>query len=268
MFLNEKGLLKALLVTAEYFVLGCFCIVCNFILSWLGAFSTFLLVLGIVVILLCPLIFLYGRYVEGKAIHINKANKLVRKQLKPAEFLKYYNSLKNNDSLIINKPSFEILYFVYCANDVLNGSISNDTVVDEMIEAANDKKKNFAQLIKVSHLYSCGRIEQADSLLYEIQKQKLDTRCNLLIDGILKVDRAKVMRDYRIAEVYLLNALNRSFPKPDNLSKLIYNYSLGEVYEGLNDTKKAIQYFEYCSKFGGETAIKSVSAEKVKSLTQ
>lgn len=268
MFLNVKGLLKVLIVTAVYFALGCFCLVSNFILSWLGTFSTFLLVLGIVVILLCPLIFLYGRYVEGKAVHINKANKLVRKQLKPAEFIEYYNSLINDDSLIINKPSFEMLHFVYCANDILNDRQSNDSIVDEMIEVASDNKKNFARLIKVSYLYSCGRIEQAELLLNEILKQKLDVRCNMLIDAILKFDRAMVMRDYKLAEVYLLNALNRSFPKLDNLGKLIYNYSLGEVYEGLNDTKKAIQYFEYCSKFGGETAVKSVATEKLKSLTQ
>ena len=71
------------------------------------------------------------------------------------------------------------------------------------------------------------------------------------------------MGDYETVKVYNLKLLERSSPKLDNLSKLIVHYKLGELYEKLQDDRKAIENYRYCADFGGETAIKKAAAEKL-----
>ena len=60
----------------------------------MGINENFLLILGIIVYLLCILMIFWGRYAEGKGKLINLGNKLVRNELKPAEFILHYESLK------------------------------------------------------------------------------------------------------------------------------------------------------------------------------
>jgi hypothetical protein len=57
--------------------------------------------------------------------------------------------------------------------------------------------------------------------------------------------------------------LERSFPKLDNLGKLIVNYKLGEVYEKLGETEEAIARYEYCAENGGETAIRTAASTAI-----
>ena len=70
--------------------------------------ENFLLILGIIAYLFCVLMIFLGRYAEGEGALINLANKLIRKELKPAEFIKHYEGLKNADDLAkLLKSSFE-----------------------------------------------------------------------------------------------------------------------------------------------------------------
>ena len=71
------------------------------------------------------------------------------------------------------------------------------------------------------------------------------------------------MGDYKTVEAYNLNALQRSFPKLDNLGKLVVHYKLAEVYEKLEEKNKSIIHYQYCADFGGETAIKTSATEKL-----
>ena len=208
----------------------------------------------------------WGRYAEGKGNLVNLGNKLVRNELKPAEFIKHYEFLRNSNDLIICKPDIEILQLIAIAYDSLDDRENVLATVDEMIDIANDKKKAFVNLIKCSFLFSYEYIEEAELLFNEVQKQKLDFMCNGLADAILKSDRAMAMGDYKTVEAYNLQLLERTFPKLDNLGKLITNYKLGEVYEKLQDSSKAATYYQYCADFGGETAIKKSAIEKLKHL--
>ena len=99
-----------------------------------------------------------------------------------------------------------------------------------------------------------------------MQEQKLDAVSKLMVDSILKSDRAKAMGDYKTVELYNLNLLERSFPKLDNLGSLIVNYTLGEVYEKLGESKKSLARYEYCAANGGDTAIKTAAKKAIDSL--
>lgn len=87
-----------------------------------------------------------------------------------------------------------------------------------------------------------------------------------MVDSILKSDRAMILGDYKTVELYNLELLERSFPKLDNLGKLIVNYKLGEVYEKQGEIKKALARYEYCAENGGDTAIKTSASREIENL--
>ena len=249
-----------------YFALGSVNIGLGIFFENIGIESKLLLWLGIICFLLCIFFALWGRYAEGKGKLINLGHKLVYKELKPAEFIKEYELLKNSQDLVVNKPSIEVLHLIAVAYDSLDDKENALMTVEEMTAIASKKKKAYVSLIKASFLFSYGKTEEAEILFTETQKFKLDIMCNALVNAILKCDRALALGDYKVAETYNLQMLERKFPKLDNLGKLIIHYKLGEIYEHLEKKDKAFSYFEYCANYGGETAIKTSAEEKLRCL--
>ncbi len=266
MFLTKKSLRKILIMAGAYFILGSFCITLGTMFANLGVGDGFLLILGVISLALGVLFAFWGRYAEGKGKLINLGNRLVRKELKPAEFIKEYEILKNSKDLVINKPSFEVLQLVVLAYNCLEEQESCLSVADEMIAVADEKKKTMAKLFKVSILFAYNRTEEADELFNELRKCKLNLMCTAMADAILKSDRAMAMGDYKTVEAYNLKMLEQEFPKLDNCSKLVYNYKLGEIYEKLNDKEKAISFYRYCADNGGETAIRASAKAAIEKL--
>ena len=263
MFLSKKGFAKVLIMVICYIALGTFSIASWIFFALLGSESALLLILGVATYLTCALIALWGLYAEGKGKLLNTAQKLVRVELRPAEFIKQYEALRSSTDLVINKPSFEALQMLAIAYDALDDRESCLETVKEMIAAAPAKKKVQAELFYVSILFSYERKEEAERLFNEVQTRGLDAVSRMMVDSILKSDRAMVMGDYKTVELYNLQLLERSFPKLDNLGKLIVNYKLGEVYEKLGETEKAIARYEYCAENGGETAIRTAASTAI-----
>ncbi len=265
MLLTKKGLTKILVLSITSFVLGTATIVTALVFNICDVDDYFgvILKLGILEYVICLYAIFVGRYAEGKGIHVNKYNELVRKQLKPAEFISYYESLKNSTDLVINKPSAEILHLLISCYDILDDRENAILAVEQMLAVSGNKKKNYAKLIKAALLFSYDRIEEAEALLNEVQSQKLDFMCTALVDDIMKSDRAMAIGDYKTVELYNLKLLERKFPKLDNLTKLIIHYKLGEVYEKMQDNSKAVTHFQYCADFGGQTALKKSAMDKL-----
>ena len=266
MFLTRKSFLKILIMATCYFILGSISISLWAVFNSMGIKENFLLILGIIVYLLCVLVIFCGRYAEGKGKLINLGNRLVRNELRPAEFIRAYEVLKKSNKLVINKPSIEFLQLVAIAYDSLDDRENALATVNEMIDVASDKRKVLANLFKTSFLFSYNKNEEAESLFDEAQKQKLDFMCQSLVDAILKSDRAMAIGDYKTVEMYNLKMLERPFPKIDNLGKLVVHYKLGEVYEKLQNKEKAVTYYQYCATYGGETAIKESAIKKLQDL--
>ncbi len=266
MLLTKKGILKIALMVVCYVLLGTVCVILSLVFKHMGFPGEFLLIIGIVLYVLCVLMVLWGRFAEGKGILIGLGNKLVREELKPAEFLREYEKVKNADDLVINKPSVEVLQPVMIAYDILDDRENALATANEMIAGSQGAKKTLATLFKTSLLFSYGQTEEAEALFVEAQKQKLNYMCNVLVDGIFKSDRAIAVGDYSTAETYLLKLLAPTRPKPDNLTKVLAHYQLGEVYEKLEQPDKALAHYRYCAEFGGETAIKKSAVEKLQQM--
>lgn len=266
MYLTIKGFIQTLVFAVVYFLLGSMCIVISIISTSMGISAKDALIFGIILYILDVLFVLWGIFLAGKGRLINLGNKLVRKELKPAEFLRHYESMKESNAYIIEKPSIDVLQLVAVAYDLMDDKEKELAIVDEMIAIASEKKKSYTYLVKCSFLFSCGKIEEADLLFYEVQKQKLDLMSRSLADAILKSDRAMAMGDYKTVEAHYLNMLECSFPKPDNLGKLIAHYTLGVVYEKLQDNCNAIAHYQYCAEYGGETGIRRSAIERLEDI--
>ena len=256
MFLTKKGFWKIAIMAIAYFLIGSFSFAAGIFLSLLGGDAALLFWLGAFVYAFGVLLVFWGRYSEGKGKLLYSALRLIRVELKPAEFIKKYEDLKNSPDLIVNKPDFDVLQMVTVAYDCLGDQERALATVDEMLAIASPKKQAYAKLIKASYLYSYRKIDEAERLFNEAQKSKLDVKSNLLMDAILKNGRAMAMEDYPIVESYCLKLLDQKLPKPDNLGKLIIHHTLGEAYEKSQAPEKAASHYRYCVQHGGETAIK------------
>lgn len=255
MFLTKKGLLKSLIMAICYFALGSFCISSGLVFSWLESDSKLFFILGAFCYVACPVVALWGFYAESKGKVIRSGNKLVRNELKPYEFIKKYQQLRNSTDTVINKPSVEVLQLVALAYDFLGDRENSLAVADEMIAVASDKKKMYAKLIKCSLLFSYGMVDEAEAIFSEARSSKLNFVCQALVDSIYKSDRAMAMGDYKTVEAYCQARLLQGFPKLAPVSKLVVHYQLGEAYEKMKDSEKAIFYYRYCVENAGETSI-------------
>ena len=249
-----------------YFALGSFCIAGALFFANLGENSKLLFVLGAICYSLCPFIALWGRYAEGKGKLLHLGNKLLRTELKPNEFIKQYQEIRNSAELVIGKPSYEVLMLVAMAYDCLDERENCLVTADEMIAAAPDKKKTFAKLLKCSFLFSYDRIDEAEAIVSEARSSKLNFMSQALLDTIGKSDRAMAIGDYKTVEAYNLKTLSQTVPKLDPLTKLILHYKLGEVYEKQEEREKAIFYYQYAVEHAGETAIKEAAQSALERL--
>lgn len=256
MFLTKKEFWKIAIMAVCYFAIGSFGIAAGVILTILDADANLLFVLGALCYAFCPLVIAWGRYAEGKGKLIHLGNKLVRNELRPAAFINEYQRLKNATDLVVHKPSIELLQLVAIAYDCLDDRENCLSTLEEMVAVASEKKKMFAKLIKCSFLFSYNRLDEAEAIFTEARASKQNFICQALTDAILKSDRALAIGDYKTAEAHTLKTLSQTFPKPDNLSRLVLHYKLGEVYEKLQSYEKALPYYKYCIDNGGETAIK------------
>lgn len=266
MFFTKKSIFKILALISLYFLLGVACGIGYRALLIIDISVPFLNKLSLFAYSMCIPIFLIGRSAEGKGILLNAGNKLVRNELRPADFIDLYNSVKNDTNLVIANPRIEVLQQVLLAYDLLDDREMALATVEEMITVAGEKKKAVATILKASLLYSHGRVEEAEALFELAQKMKLNAMANMLMDAVLKGDRAKAIGDYAVAEAYNLKVLERKFPPLANSEKLITHYVLGEIYEKLQENEKAIFHFQYCLMNGGETTIRKDALKKLEEL--
>lgn len=256
MFLTKKGLWKVIILVAVYFVLGSICVALGILDILFRLETKGLLLVALICYLCCPLIFFWGRRREGTAKLVLLANKRIFKELKPKAFLAKYEEIRNTKDLVVCKPQLAVLQFAALAYDLLDNKEAALAVADEMIAVASKEKKTAAKLMKASLLYSYDRVGEAEALFSEARTEKMDMITQGMVDSLLKSDRAMAMGDYKTFEYYCLHALARTFPKPNPLNKMLLHFGLGEVYEKMRETEKAVPYYQYCVEHGGETAIR------------
>ena len=265
MLLTKKSVVKIALMTMLYFLLGSLSFSSGINFDSLGEPRPELFIIGAVVYALCPLIVLWGCYVEGTAKMLNRYNKLVRRELKPAEFIKEYEELKALPDLVVCKPGFMLLSCLFAAYTSLGDNKNALSVAEEAISVAG-KKKSCAMLLKASLLYSCDRADEAERILKEVESSKLDFASQGLVDMIRKSDRAMAVGDYETVINTSLDRLEQKFLKADNLAQVALHHVIAEAYEKLGDTENAVTYYHYCAEHGGETAYKATAASALERL--
>ena len=265
MFLTKKSIVKIALMAILYFLIGSVSIAFGVCFNSLGLYDSSFFVIGIILYLICPLIVLWGRYSEGVGKVVARFNKLVRRELKPAEFIKEYEELKASPKLGVCKPRYDFLGCLCVAYECLDDHESALSVAEEAISVAG-KKKSRALLLKASLLYSCGRVDEAERILEAVERSKPDLVSKGMIDMIRKGDRAMAIGDYNTVINTSLVRLEQKFPKLDNLAEVALHHVIAEAYEKLGDTENAVTYYHYCAEHGGETAYKATAASALERL--
>lgn len=266
MFLTRKALKKIRLLSGAYFVMGLLCLLISGMIASFGIESKFLIILGIICFPLGLFSRITGRYAEGKGSLLNSGNKLIYKDLRPAEFIHLYEEKRDSSENVVSTPDFDVLRLVTAAYDALGDTEHELETIEEMLSIASEKKKPLANLLKASVLYSIGRLEEAERLFSQVQNEKMNMEAKMMSEIILKSDRAMALGDYATAEIFNKQMLQQSFPKNTPFSLLYIHFSLAKIYCRTERIQEAKVHCRYCVENGGETAIKSEAANLLKDL--
>lgn len=266
MFLTKKSLKKIRLLTVAYLILGVICFAFYAVFTSLFIECNFLLILGIISWAFGAVFCATGRYAEGKAKLLNMGNKLVLRELRPAEFVRLYEQARDCTNNVVSKPDFDVLQMVSMAYDAMGDTERELETLDQMFLIADDKKKTRVKLLKASVLYSVGRLSEADKLYNEALNEKMDLLAQTTLDAVIKGDRAMALGDFATAEAYHKQMLARTTIKNIPLSVLVIHFSLATIYYKTERFDEAKIHLDYCVKNGGETGMKSAAADMLNNL--
>lgn len=258
------------MVAAIYFLIGSFSLAAGLGLGGLfrdtGVNTAPLIRLGVIAYAVGILSIFWGRYAEGKGKLLAKGNRLIFRELNPAEFIREYDARRAAPGLVVCRPGTELLQLLAAAYDALNDRAAALAAADAQLAAATGKQVTRARIAKASLLYSYDRTEEAEAIFTEISRQKLGALDALLYDALLKADRAMARGDYRTAEAYCLKKLSGGFPKPTPLETLYLHGKLALLYERLGEREQAMEHYRYCAENGGGTALRGEAAEALARL--
>lgn len=255
MFISRKARRKILLLTVSYILLGVICYVASVLLVPVVDGFDPLRLLGGICLFLGFFSGLCGRYTEGMGNLINRGNRLIFQELRPAEFIRLYEQRRDDPSNVIAKPDPTVLQFLATAYDSLGDSDNALRALEQMRTAAPPRKNAYIQLLQASLLFSVGHTEEATALYDSALETKLDWMGQALADTVMKGDRALALGDYSTAEAYFRQALVRQFPKNTPLGILIARFALAKICLATGRCEEAREHLRYCTANGGETNI-------------
>lgn len=266
MFLTRKELRRTNWLTALYLISGVLFLIAAAAFPYLNELDWLFTFIGVLSLVFGIVYGPVSRYTDGKGNLITSANKLVYRQLRPAEFIRLYIQKRDCPDNVVIKPDFDLLLMLSVAYDSLGDREHALEALDQMIFIAPEKKKPYARLLKASLLYAEDRVEEAEQLYREAQKGKMGIMAKSTAELLLKTDRAMALGDYAPAEVFYKQMLAQSFPKHPPLSVLIAHFTLGKICSLTDRPGEAREHLTYCLENGGETAIKAKAADLLNGL--
>ncbi|MBR5773899.1 MAG: hypothetical protein IKY44_03505 [Clostridia bacterium] len=270
MFLTKKALRKIKRLVGFYIGIGIFCIVIAVLFACLkidSGIDKSMVLIGAFALLFGVLFRKIGRYAEGKAKLINHANKLVHNELRPAEFIRLYEQARDCPDNVVSEPDFDVLRLLVLAYDALGETEQVLDTLEQILAIAPAGMRPMAIILKASVLYEMGSTEEAEALYAEVVNMELNFVTRPVMEALVKLDRAMALGDFVTAEAYCRQSLQRkSFPKNTPLSILYTNFNLAKICLKTNRPEEAREYLQYCIENGGETAIKSKAADRLREI--
>lgn len=266
MFLTHKSLKRIKFLCGTWIALAVLNVLCAVVFSLFDVEVKDFIILALVSLLFCFLTRKGMPYTEGKAKLVSKGIKLVRRELRPAEFVRLYEEKKNCPDNAVIKPDVEVLCILLLAYDLLGKSDKVLEVLDEMDSASNEKTKKRVKLIRAGILYDMSMVEEAEAIYGEVASSKLDFATKMSLDAVIRGDRARALGDYVTAEAYFKQNLDASSKNTDPCTLLNCHINLGEIYVAKGEGEKAREHLCWCAENGGETAVKTKAEEMLKNL--
>lgn len=253
MYINKKSLVRIWLLVGAYLALAIFCLFIEIFYAVFEIDGNLHVIVGCFCLVAAPLFYAWGRYAEGKGKLLNQGNKLIYHQLKPAEFIHLYEEKKDDPSNVVSKPDYQVLLMLIAAYDALDDHDLALATMEQAIAIVPKKHFNKALITKCDLLFNYGRLDEGESLYKELSDQELDAISKIMLDAVMKSDRAMLLGDDTTAEAYYRQAMTRSFPKPTPLSLLYAHYHLARICFKTNRREEAEEHRRYCIEKGGET---------------
>ena len=266
MFLTGKQLKKVRLVTGTYIGIGAVSVFSVLMFLILGSFEFPLLILGIFCLVFSYPAYKITKFSAGKGKLINSGNNLIYRQLWPEEFINLYNEARNDPENVYSVPDFDVLRLVLTAYSALGDKENELKIVDELYSFAPAEKKTLAKLCKCSVLYDCGKTEEAEEIIKQIQSEKLDMMSKSFLDLLFNTDRAMALGDYNAAELCYRQQLQTKFPKPTPLALVVFHFGIAEICYKTDRFEEAKEHYLYCVENGGRTIYKTKAEEMLSRL--
>ena len=256
MFLDRKGILKCVLMILFYIAADVWIIAESVMTGEDLWYPILMLVLTVLCVLCVPELFGVSRYV--RLYNLNVPN-----ELKPAEFLKKYERIRFSDKLVVSKPHPAVLMRAANAYRLLDMEKQLFATLDEMVAVAKPNQKAVVLLYKADYLYAYGRTEEAEKFFAAAQNEKMPKNVKAFSDNIAKCDRAFAFGNYASAEQFCREELAKERPL---LSIMSLHFMLAELCEKTGRETEALEHYNYCAMYGGETCYRTKSIEKLNAV--
>lgn len=265
MFLTRKDIILIRLVSSSYFILAASSLISAY--TSFKAGESFVLYIVFAVLWLFPgtLHPYTGRYNRGCAKYVNMGNKLVNKELRPADFIKAIDEKIEDRSTIVLKPHPRVLALLIAAHNLLGDNESALKYAERIATAKTKQQIISAKLLKASVLYASGKTDVAENLFHEIESINPRGIIKTNFNELRCIDRAMVSEDYALAEDYIRKKLAKPSLIPNSMI-LIYHWNLYCICVKTDRENEAAIHLKYCAEHGGETAIKQKAKEMLDKL--
>lgn len=267
MFLTKKARIKIIITTVVSCILGSLCIgIALFSNLFFDLNVDLYITVGLICIVLGILTAIFTPSAEGKDKLIKSANNLLYRELRPSEFIKQYETLKNSSDLAVKRPDYEVLRCVASSYLALMDKEKCLATVEEMIAVAPEKKRMRTLLFKSAILFSFGEAEEGEKLFAKANESALGLSDRNFSDVILKCERAMAFGEFKTAQAYLTHVASRNSALDTPLLKFSAHLDLARIYEKLGDAENAVLQYRYCVNNGGEMPAKELAVAAIERL--
>ena len=132
-----------------------------------------------------------------------------------------------------------------------------------MVAVAKPNQKAVVLLYKADYLYAYGRTEEAEKFFAAAQNEKMPKNVKAFSDNIAKCDRAFAFGNYASAEQFCREELAKGRTL---LSIMSLHFMLAEICEKTGRDAEALEHYNYCAMYGGETRYRIRSIEKLNAV--
>lgn len=260
MFLTRTALLKTILISSFFLLIGIVLFVIAFFIKKGDIDPAPTVTAGIIAACVSLLSAFIGIYGDGVSKPFAEGTRIVRKDLQPKKFIEMYKEKSEDGVCAVARPRFDMLELLYTAYDLTGDKHGRAFVIEEMKAKMKPSYKGKIAVYAADEAYREGNIKEGDRLLAYAEKHDNSSTVSAMADAIRKTSRAAAEGDTEAEEGYYNGLLSASgIFKADNAASLIAHWRLYQICKNTGRDKEAKEHLTYCAEHGGHTAVRKAA---------